>query len=218
MIEIATDFSFLGGRDYVHGTSVLSGFLGALERHGAANIRIRRLKFQRTARANGTMTLSNDAAAPDAAAANCTLAAEADGTVWHGQFVDQGVPVTRREAVDYCLTHVKAGGFAGACDFSPAGRDDLIRGFVEANKRFNEAGAGAKAGHAQVQFGYLEQWDVPPRDIRFEGRLEARNLIARQTPEGLLTVNRLTYAPAGGPATTLVLCFNVVTGKEGVPA
>jgi hypothetical protein len=217
MIEIATDFPYLGARDYVHGTSVLSGFIGALERQGAANIRIRRLKFQRTARANGTMKLSSAAAAPDASAANCTLTAEADGALWHGQFVDQGLPVTRREAVAYCLTNVKAAAFAGECDFSPAGRDDLIRGLVEANKRFNEAGAGANPGRAQVQFGYLEQWDVPPSDIRFTGRLEARNLITRETPEGVLTVNRLSYAPENGPATTLVLCFNVVTGKGGDP-
>ena len=218
MIEIATNFPFLGGRDYVHGTSVLSGFIGALESRGAAHIRIRRLKFQRTARANGTMKLSNDAAAAPDTAANCTLTAEADGALWHGQFVEQGMPVTRREPVAYCLANVKAAGFAGECDFSPADRDDLIRGFIEANKRFNEAGAGAKPGRAQVQFGYLEQWDVPSRDIRFEGRLEARNLITRQTPAGVLTVNRLTYAPADGPATMLVLCFNVVTGQGGIPA
>lgn len=218
MIEIATDFPFLGARDYVHGTSVLSGFIGALEREGAARIRVRRFKFQRTARGNGTLKLSREGAAPDAEAANCALTAEADGEVWYGQFVDRGLPVTRRESVAYSVSNVVAAGYAGTCDLAPASRDDLIRGLVEANKRFNEAGAGAAPGRAQVQFGYLEQWEVPPRDIRFEGRLEARNLIARATPEGVLTVNRLTYAPRNGPATTLVLCFNVVTHREGAAA
>ena len=41
------------------------------------------------------------------------------------------------------------------------------------------------------------------------GTLSAKNLIARKTPEGYMTINRLDYAGEGGAGASLTLCFNV---------
>jgi hypothetical protein len=212
MIEIPTDFPFLGARDYVHGTSLLSGFLDALESQGARGIRVKRLKFLRPARANGVFRLTRGAA-PEPARATCSLKADADGAEWLGWFVEGDAPVTRREAVTYPIANVRAERFAGSCDIHPRNRDDLIRCVVEANKRFHEAGAGP--GRVRVRFGYLEDWNAPGRDVSFRGRLAAGNLITRQSDGGWLTVNRMQYGPADGPATTLLLCFNADAESEG---
>ena len=53
---------------------------------------------------------------------------------------------------------------------------------------------------------------MPPADVRFSGTLEAKNLIARKTDDGFMTINRLSYAAPGEPPVTLTLCFDVSLG------
>ena len=209
MIETQTDFPYLGGRDYVHGTSILSGFLAALEGAAPGEIRLKRLKFQRPVTGNGRLVVTDGV--PDEgrmAQANCTLSATIAGKAWRAYFVDEGGPVRNRVAVTYPITELEASGYGGTCLVSPADRDDLVRVLVEANKRFHEAAFPARA---EVRFGYIEDWKVPPADTAFtDARLEARNLIAKQSPEGVMTVNRLTYTH-GGAAASLTLCFDAHT-------
>jgi len=210
MIETATDFPYLGDRDYIHGTSILSGFLAALEKTAHGGITVKRLKFQRPAKLNGRLVLSSGALdEAEAARASCTLSAAVGGVAWRGFFIDEGAPVTRRIAVSYPIAELEAEAFGGSCLISPGDRDDLVRALVEANKRFHEAavpGPGAPA----VRFGYLESWSVPPRDVSFgTGRLDAKNLIAKKTDDGYMTINRLTYGQADGARASLTLCFDV---------
>lgn len=209
MIETATDFPYLGARDYIHGTSIMSGFLTALEAAAPGRIAVKRLKFQRPARTNGRIVITPGA--PDetqSAAANCTLAAAVDDTLWRGFFVEDGSPVETRVPVSYAIDDLHAAGYGGHCLISPANRDDLVRLLVEANKRFHEAAFPGEAMPA-VRFGYVEGWNVPPASVSFEGgRLDARNLIAKNTPDGVMTINRLTYT-GGGVTSHLTLCFDV---------
>lgn len=211
MIEIGTDFPYLGARDYIHGTSILSGFLDVLEQHGAGAISVKRLKFQRVATSNGRLCLT---AGPmderESESGNCTFQASAGGTVWRGVYTESGAPVGRRMSVDYPIEHLEANGFGGSCTIAPADRDDLIRTLVEANKRFHEASVESAAA---VRFGYLESWTVPPRDVRLTGTLRARNLITRKTDDGYMTINRLEYADGHGAAATLTLCFDVTLAE-----
>ena len=208
MIEISSDFPYLGNRDYIHGTTILAAFLDALERRGLRSITVRRIKFQHPARSNGRLFLTSEPLIErEAQAANCTFVGTAEGTVWRGYFHEQGAPVTRTETVSYPITDLQAEGFGGACSISPGSRDDLIRVMVEANKRFHEA--AFKGAPSAVRFGYLESWAVPARAVSFSGRLEATNLITRKTDEGCMTINRLTYSPGEADSTSLTLCFNV---------
>jgi hypothetical protein len=211
MIELQTAFPYLGSRDYIHGTSILAGFIDALEQHGHRNITVKRLKFQRPAKTNGRLFLTigplDDS---QAANANCTFQATIGGTVWRGLYAETGTPVEQRLAVEYPIADVIAERFGGRCTLVPQGRNDLIRALVEANKRFHEL--SVQKGVAQVRFGYMESWSVPPADTGFSGALEAKNLITRETEDGYMTINRLSYA-AEDIAGSLTLCFDVIAAK-----
>ena len=207
MIEIETDFPYLGTRDYIHGTSILSGFIDALESRGHREIAVKRLKLQRSAASNGTLTLTTETF--DEARvenANCTFQASAGGSVWRGLFEALGSEVTRRVDVTYPIANLEAHAFGGSCTLEANGRDDLIRAFVEANKRFHERSVESACA---VRFGYLESWTAPPGDVLVSGTLTAKNLIARRTSDGYMTINRLDYASDGGAGVSLTLCFNV---------
>lgn len=209
MIETITDFPFLGGRDYIHGTSILSGFVAALEAAAPGRITVKRLKFQRPSRTNGRLVVTRAALdEAESAGANCTLSAAVDDTVWRGFFVEEDRPVAKRLPVSYAISDLHAERYGGHCVISPANRDDLVRVLVEANKRFHEA---AFPGHPAptVRFGYIEDWSVPPASISFaRGRLDARNVIAKKGPDGVMTINRLTYT-GGSAESHLTLCFDV---------
>lgn len=214
MIEISTDFPYLGARNYIHGTSILGGFLDALEAHGHHNITVKRLKFQRPAQSNGRLTLTAENIADGKAeTANCTFLATVNGSVWRGAFHEQGAAPTRRVTVRYPITDLKAQGLGGTCCIAPANRDDLIRAFVEANKRFHEAGMDQAAGLA-VRLGYLENWAAPGREAGFSGELQAVNLITRKTDDGCMTINRLTYHDGAAHGASLMLCFNLTAGAK----
>jgi hypothetical protein len=58
----------------------------------------------------------------------------------------------------------------------------------------------------------MENWSVPPADTGFSGALEAKNLITRETEDGYMTINRLSYA-ADDIAGSLTLCFDVTAAK-----
>ena len=212
MIEIGTDFPYLGARDYIHGTSILAGFLDALEAHGHHGITVKRLKFQRPAQSNGKLTLTTkNIAAGDADSANCAFLASVNKEVWRGAFREHGAAPTRRVTVSYPITDLRAQGLGGTCRITASNRDDLIRAFVEANKRFHEAGMD-QAGELAVRFGYLENWTAPAHDAGFSGELQAVNLITRNTDDGCMTINRLTYRDGAGQGASLTLCFNVTGG------
>lgn len=209
MIDAATDFPYLGDRDYIHGTSILNGVLAALEGAAPGKLELKRLKFQRPAKTNGRLTLTTAALnETELADANCTLLAAVNGTVWRGFFQEDGAPVDVRVPVSYPITDLVANGYGGRCVISPNGRDDLVRALVEANKRFHED-AFHETGAPAVRFGYIESWSVPEAGIAFSGRLESKNLITRKTADGVMTINKLTYWPDKGDAATLTLCFEV---------
>jgi hypothetical protein len=209
MIEIRTDFPYLGARDYIHGTSILSGFLDALDEAGQPATTLKRLKFQRPATSNGKLFLTTDSIeAAELDAANSVFLGTAGETVWRGLFVESGNAVLRRVATEYAISDLRASGFGGNCTIAPADREDLIRLLVEANKRFHEAAVAP--ARAAMRFGYMEDWSIPPRDIRFSGRLDVANRIARQSGRSHMTINRLSYrTSAAATASTLTLCFNV---------
>ena len=208
MSELATDFALLGGRDYVNAGTLLNAFLRVLESEAAGAITVSRLKAQKIARANGRLVLVNGVAIDGIDEANCTLAAKVRDGEWRGAFFDEGRPARTQPAPQYTVSDVEAAGFGGRCRIAPANRTALVFDLIQANRRFHELSAGL--GDAPVvRFGYLENWDVPPADIAFSGTVEAKNLIARKTANGILTINRVTYASSPGTATSLMLCFEI---------
>lgn len=214
MIKVETTFPYLGSRDYIHGTSILAGFVDALEQQGHRDITVKRLKLQRPAKTNGRLALTTDPLdEAQAAGANCTFQATVGTTVWRGLYAETGAPVQQRLAVAYPVTDVVAERFGGHCTIAPQNRGDLIRALIEANKRFHELSLERRAG--AVRFGYLESWRVPPAGTAFSGALDAKNLIMRKTEDGYMTINRLTYT-AAGVGGSLTLCFNV-TEAAGTP-
>lgn len=209
MIDVATDFPYLGDRDYVHGTSILNGVLAALESAAPGRTELKRLKFQRPATTNGRLTLRTAAVSEtELADANCTVLAAVNESVWRGFFKEDGTRVKARVPVSYPIADLVANGYGGRCVISPNGRDDLVRTLVEANKRFHQA-AFEGPGSPAVRFGYIESWSVPEAAIAFTGRLEAKNLITRRTADGVMTINKLTYSHDAGGAASLSLCFEV---------
>ena len=204
MIEIETRFALLGDRDYINGATLLEGFLAALEKAGASDITVKRLKFQKTASTNGRLVL--DTRPIDGAEdASCVLSATSGGTAWRGAFFEEGRPAERRPAPPCTVSNLQVGEFAGACDIAPRSRDGLIYDIVQANKRMHEETLGA-AARPVVRFGYIESWRAPAADIAFAGTLRATNLIKKKTDGGWLTVNRVSYAAREGD-TQLMICF-----------
>jgi hypothetical protein len=208
MIEQATDFPLLGARDYIHGTSVLSAFVTALETAAPGQpATVQRIKFTRVARANGRLLLTDgDFEMPPAAC--CSFSAMAGDSRWRGAFVDDGTSPMRREAPDYPIDAFVSDGFHARCSVAPRDRDDLIRILIEANRRSLAAGAGNLPG-ARVKFGYLEAWAVPAAAVTGQGALEITNLLARQSPKGWLAINRHTYRLDGGAPVSLQVCFDI---------
>lgn len=207
MIRAETDFPFVGARDYLHGTSILCGFLGLLDGEGA--IQVKQIKFQKPASSNGEIVLDDGVAAESAGAeANVSFVGTAGGRRWRGAFIERQRPVSRRIAVDYRISALNAVDFGGSCRIVTQDREELVRALIEANKRCHEASLGNEPG-LMVRFGYLEDWAAPGPGDRFEGELVMRNRLARKTSDGVMTINQLSYAGAGKPPVSLTLCFNV---------
>lgn len=206
MIRADTDFPFVGPRDYLHGTSILSGFLGLLDREGT--VQVKRIKFQRPATSNGEMVLDDSGGDPAGADANVSFIGLTNGKRWRGAFTERLRPVGRRMQVDYRISEFKAADFGGSCRIAAQGREELVRALVEANKRIHEASLGNEPG-LTVRFGYIEDWAAPGPDCNIESELVATNRLTRRTAEGVMTINQLSYADADARAVTLTLCFNV---------
>lgn len=214
MIRAETDFPYVGARDYLHGTSILCGFLGLLDGEGA--IRVKQIKFQKPAVSNGEIVL-DDGGAPESAGAeaNVSFVGTAGGKRWRGTFTERQRPVSRRLAVDYRVSVLKAADFGGTCRIVALDREELVRALVEANKRCHEATFGGESGLV-VRFGYLEDWAVPGPGDQFDGELMVTNRLTRRTPDGVMTVNQLSYAGAGTPPASLTLCFNVTRSANPI--
>jgi len=207
MIRAETDFPYIGARDYLHGTSILSGFLNLLDGEGA--IQVKRIKFQRPATSNGEIVMESGSAADLARTeSNVSFLGTAGGKRWRGAFIERQRPVSRRLTLDYRISALKAANFGGSCHIVTQGREDLVRALIEANKRIHEATLGNEPG-LMVRFGYLEDWAAPGPEDRFEGELVAKNRLTRESAEGVMTVNQLSYGGTGKPPVTLMLCFNV---------
>lgn len=213
MIETATRFQLLGGRDYVNAGTLLNGFIDALEREGAQHVKVSRLKAQKTARGNGRLVLARGDAVPGAESAHCIFAAETADGPWRGAFFDEGLSIAGGPAPPYSVAEVEASNFAGRCAIAPQGRAALVFDLIQANKRFHELSAAAGEPHF-VRFGYLEDWRVPAADAAFTASVEAVNLIRRRSATAMLTVNRLTYAPGNGNPVSLLLCFEMEALQE----
>lgn len=212
MIEVPTDFAFIGYRNYVNGPTILSGIIRALEPQVTAAMRLKRVKFQRQSTSNGRLVITTDVALPrDFESANCVFDVAADGKRWRGAFVETGVAPARVPSIEYCVSDVSAADFSGACTIDPVDRDSLIFGLIEANKRVHlQSLPDAVREQAEVRFGYLEDWDVPPAGVAFSGPLAVQNLITQRAETRIRTINRLTYRDG----VQLRLCFDVELGKR----
>lgn len=212
MIEVQTDFVFIGHRNYVNGPTILSGIIRALDPQVTGAMRLKRVKFQRQSTSNGRLVFTNDdALLRELESANCVFDVAADGTRWRGTFVETGVAPARVPPVEYCVNNVSAAGFSGTCTINPVDRDSLIFGLIEANKRVHLLSLPDDVQEqAEVRFGYLEDWDVPPAGVAFSGRLAVQNLITQRAETRIRTINRLTY----GDRVQLLLCFDVDLGKK----
>lgn len=217
MIEIPTSFAFLGNRDYINGPTILCGIIRAVEHRVTGPMRMRRVKFQRQSTSNGRLIFTAGEALPEAlASANCVFDIAAGGERWRGAFVESGAAPARVPGIEYCVSDVAAADFSGACTIQPRDRDSLIFGLVEANKRVHlQSLAPDVRAKAEVRFGYLENWDVPPAGVAFSGRLAVQNLITQRAESVIRTINRLSY----GDGAQLLLCFDVdlKTRHEGQP-
>lgn len=207
MTKIPTHFAFLGNRDYLNGPTILCGIIRALEERDTGPMRMRRVKFQRQSTSNGYLIFTSGEALPvELASANCVYDVSSGNVRWRGAFVESGAAPIRVPGIDYCVGDVAAANFSGSCTIEPRDRDSLIFGLVEANKQIHlqslPPGIRAKA---EVRFGYLEDWDVPPASMAFSGHLAVKNLITQKGESAVRTINRLTY----GNGAQLLLCFDV---------
>lgn len=210
MIRKETDFPFLGQRDYLHGTSVVSAIADLLEVEGQCPALIKRIKFQRPMRCNGVLVLeSADSSTLDTSEASCIFTARTANRQWKGAFVEQGRAIRNRISVQYDLNEFTYADFGGGCRLRAHGRTEYIRAFVEANKRFHLGNLDESGADAKVRFGYLENWEAGPIDEEFSGFLEAKNLIVQQTKEGIKTINRLTYSDKVGQRNSFDICFDI---------
>lgn len=209
MIQKETDFPFLGLRDYLHGTSVVSAIADLLEDQDLGHVFIKRIKFQRPMHSNGVLVLeSADSSELDTTEAACIFTARTANRHWRGAFVEQGRPIRSRVTVAYDLNEFAFANFGGACLLCAHGRTEYIRAFVEANKRFHIGTLGETGAEAIVRFGYLENWQVVAIDEEFNGLLEAKNLITQRTKQGIRTINRLTYSDKAGQRNSFDICFD----------
>lgn len=215
MIRQHTDFPFIDARDYLHGTSILAAVADLLEARGDGPVRLKSIKFRRPMHSNGVLVLKEGGSALDELHdAPCTFSATAGERKWRGVFVEDERPITRRVVNGaYELGATTCDGFGGQCALRASSREEFIRAFVEANKRFHLGSLGTKCT-AQVRFGYLEDWNIVPPSARFDGVLEARNLIVHHTPQGLRTINRLTFSEQGVTGGSFTICFDVAPAEE----
>lgn len=214
MIRQHTDFPFVDARDYLHGTSILAAVADLVEAQGDGPVRLKSIKFRRSMHSNGVLVLKDGGSALDEFHdAPCTFSATVGEYKWRGAFVEDERPITRRVSGAYELGASTCDAFGGKCALRASGREEFIRAFVEANKRFHLGSLGTKST-AQVRFGYLEDWDIVPPSAMFDGTLEARNLIVHHTPLGLRTINRLTFSGEGATGGSFSICFDVEVGER----
>lgn len=214
MTEVSTDFSFMDERSYVHGTTLLSTMLDLLEKQAKGPVHLRRIKFQKEIHANGRIVVSKDAAlASQFKEAPCFMTCEVGGEPWVELVHEtEERPVTGRFKSAYRISELKGDGkYGGVCRVECADRADIIRTLVEANKRMHVESLPKPVASPKVRMGYIEDWKVPSAGATLDSSLAVQNLIARPTPAGVTTLNRLTYADSEGKV-SLMICFDVDCG------
>ena len=209
MRELTTDFPYLGDRDYIHGTSVVSAIIGELAAPGAGPLLLQRVKFQKRSLGNGRLVFFPGDLPPEFQDANCVFSARSGETRWRGAFLDQGLLVRERVRVAYAVEEFRVTDGRCRCRIAPAGLADLVRLLVEANKRFHQAWLAGEGQVREVRFGFLENWSPPAgAAAACAATLEISNLIRQKTPAGFRTINRLSYGEEGAQH-DLTLCFDV---------
>lgn len=100
--EVASEFVFLGQRNYVHGTSMSEGLFTALNVWGCADIRRVSARFHRVTRNQGVYRLCRDKEQwqADSAGFVAAFVAETGGGTSFVGLTDEGGPVTARAAYD----------------------------------------------------------------------------------------------------------------------
>ena len=215
MTEVSTDFSFMDERNYVHGTTLLTAMLDLLEKQAPGPIHLRRIKFQKEIHANGRIIVSRDVAlASQFKEVPCFMTCEVGGEPWVELMHEaRERPVTARFKSAYQIFDLKGDGkFGGTCRVECEDRVQVIRTLVEANKRFHVASLPLGTSSPKVRMGYIEDWKVPEASAGLDSTLTVRNVIAKGTPVGVTTLNRVTYRDSGRGDVSLLICFDVDAG------
>ncbi len=219
MKSIKTNFPYLGNRDYIHSTSVLSGLISQLEvASNELSLIITSFKFMHQAVTNGHLLLApvTGQAIELPASRCCVFSVKLGKQRWKGAFVEDGSLVTRipHRSDNYGIYDLQAGEFSGSCHITADSRDALIQTLVEANKLVHVVSVGPAAEIIQVKFGYLEGWEPPAIDIQINTELTLTNLITKHGADEIQTINRLEYISAGKNC-RLMLCFSVDLAPGG---
>mgnify|MGYP001577885977 CR=1 FL=1 len=215
MTEVSTDFSFMDERNYVHGTTLLTTMLDLLEKEAQGPVHLRRIKFQKEIHANGRIVVSRDSAlASRFKEASCFMTCEVGGVPWVELLREtEERPVKSRfKSVYHIFDLIGDGKFGGTCRVECEDRAEIVRTLVEANKRFHVASLPPGTSSPKVRMGYIEDWKVPAAGAKLASLLAVRNVIARATPNGVTTLNRLTCRDPEKGDVSLLMCFDVDAG------
>lgn len=216
MIQITTDFPYLGNRNYIHGTSMLNFVLDYMDRQTKDPVKLKTIKFQNEIHRNGSFYFSETDDITDLIKkSDCYISFSTGNRTLKAVFIEEGVKVERvvPETSFTIEDLISDNNYGGSCLIKAFNRSELVCNIIQANKRMHLACLSELQQASDVRFGYMEKWDVPPKDIMLQSRLDIRNLITRKNINDIMTINRVSYSDSS-KSTSLILCFKTVLKEK----
>ncbi|MBU0764108.1 MAG: hypothetical protein KJ607_04655 [Bacteroidetes bacterium] len=216
MLQIKTDFPYLGTRRYIHGTSILNFILAYTDEEIKGAVKLKTIRFQNEINSNGSFYISENNDIKDLLQkADCYISFEAGNYAWKAVYIEEGIKVDRIvPEIAYSIENLTSdNNYGGSCFIKAFSRSELVCNIIQANKRMHLSCLPESQQVSDVRFGYMEKWDVPPKDIMLQTSLDIRNLITRNNINDIMTINRVTYSNSS-KYTSLILCFKTVLKEK----
>jgi hypothetical protein len=212
MIRTTTDFPYLGTRKYIHGTSILNFVLDHMEKETKVPVKLKTIRFQKEIHSNGSFYFSEKEDLKDLIQkADCYVACNIGNEVWKAVYIEEGLKVehTVPETAYSIENMIPDNSYGGSCHIKASSRPELISNMIQANKRMHLSGLTQFQQTPDVRFGYMEKWDVPPKCINLQTRLDIKNIITKKNNNNIMTINKVAYS-YGSNVVSLMLCFQIV--------
>ena len=218
MPSFASDFAFIGARDYVHGPTFFEAFRDrVLEVAGlpaTSDFSFRILRINQPVHANGTIVVTaGHARRADGGRPAAEMACFANGTPWTVVFHDRGAtPITRRvppQEKDFVRDIALTAPFTGTATLAGIrGNGDLFQAVVEANKQVHLKTLLGDPLSAAVRFrfAYCLDYRCAPSALPDTGEVDVRSEGLRRTGAHEFSLTTLTLR-LGDFRSTFKLCF-----------